>query len=355
MVNKVANRSTIRDVALRANVSTATVSRVLGDAGYPVSESLRERVLKAADELDYQPNKAAQLLRKQNGNEIGIIIPGISNPFYYQAIDGIDSVVSEAGQALILCNSEHDAQKERDYLRMLYERQALGAIISSMDTSPRTINEYIRKGMRIVLLDQYIKGANCPVISGNLRTNGRLATAHLCELGHRKIAFATTPLSRWTRREIYLGYRESLMEEDILPDDKYLFVGDPQNENYGNDLELEAGSMAGNAFVEDECDATAIVCINDMVAFGLIHALSYHGIRVPEDVSIIGFDDIPLAKVFCPPLTTVRYPSEQMGKLAAMMLTDSIASNKDLDPLGIQLLPQLMVRGSVLEIRKKED
>ncbi len=350
--NNQGKRPTIKDVALLANVSVATVSRALGKSGYPVSEPLRKRVFEAAETLNYQPNMAAQLLRKKSGSEIGIIIPSISNPFYLQAISGIDAVLSEAGQALVLCNTEHDVTKEHDYLNMLYNRQAMGAIISSMDTSPATINEYVRKGMKIVLLDQYIKGAICPVISSNLRNNGRLAINYLHDLGHRKIAFATTPINRWTRQEIYLGFAEALKSYGIAVRDDYLFVGDPTDESYGDDLELNAGALAASSFVESACDATAIVCINDMVAFGVINTLVLNGIRVPEDVSVMGFDDIPMAKVYCPPLTTVRYPSEQMGRLAAMMLTDSISSNKELDPLGIQLLPQLMVRGSVLEVKE---
>lgn len=349
MAGHTARRATIKDVALRANVSTATVSRALGDSGYPVSDSLRERVFRAAQELGYRPNRAAQQLRKKNANEIGIIIPSISNPFYLQAINGIDAVVSEGGKALILCNTEHRAEKERAFLEMLYARQALGVIISSVDVSPNTINQYVRRGMRIVLLDQYIRGANCPVISSDMKDNGRLAVSHLVELGHRKIAFATTPLSRWTRREMYLGYKEALAAEGIEAEESYLFIGNPEEGGYGDDVELSAGTLAAKAFLEMNCDATAMVCVNDMVAFGVINTLALHGVRVPQDVSVIGFDDVPLAKAYCPPLTTVRYPSEQMGRLAAMMLTDSIVSNKGLDPLGIQLLPQLMVRGSAIE------
>ena len=346
MTNNAIKRPTIKEVALRANVSTATVSRALSGSGYPVSESLRERVQRAADDLGYQPNKAAQLLRKRSADEIGIIIPSISNPFYLQAINGIDAVVSESGQALVLCNTEHRVDKEHDYLQMLYGRQTLGAIISSVDVSPKTINEYVRKGMKIVLLDQYIRGANCPVISSNMRDNGMLAVNYLLDLGHREIAFATTPLSRWTRREIYLGYKEALVAKGITPDDRYLFVGDPSNANYGGDIELNAGALAANTFLDTNCEATAIVCVNDMIAFGVINTFSLHGIRVPDDVSVMGFDDIPLARVYCPPLTTVRYPSEQVGRLAAMMLTDSITSNKELDPLGVQLAPNLIVRRS---------
>lgn len=348
MRNNGANRPTIRDVAVHANVSIATVSRALGDSDYPVSEALRERVIKSAELLGYSPNRAAQILRSKSSNEIGLVIPSVSNPFYLQAINGIDSVISDKGQVLVLCNTSHDVDREREYLETLYSRRAVGAIISSVDTSPDTVNRFVRGGMKIVLLDQLIQGAKCPVISTSMRNNGRLAVYHLFDLGHRQIAFATTPLSRWTRQEIYTGYWEGLKNKGIEPDDDLLFIGDAGDDISADNLELRAGSLAAKAYLDSGCKATAIICINDMVAFGVISTLTHRGVRVPEDVSVMGFDDIPLAGAYCPPLTTIRYPAEQMGRLAAMMLTDSISSNKELDSLGIQLLPEIMNRQSTM-------
>lgn len=342
-------RPTIRDVAQEAHVSIATVSRALGNADYPMNEILRERVRATAAELGYHPNLAAQLLRRDDSRDVGLIIPNISNPFYLQALCGINAVVSERDYMFVLCNTERDAAREQEYLRQLYQRRSLGAIISSVDTSPDTINQYVEKGMKIVLLDQQIHGAKCPVISFDSRGSGTLAANYLLKLGHRQIAFATTPLSRWTRQEIYLGYQEALAGAGVSPEKDYLFVADPSNDSYGNDIELTAGAMVAAQFIESRCDATAIICINDMVAFGVIQTLINNNIRVPEDVSVIGFDDIPFAGVYSPALTTVRYPSEQTGRLAAMMLMDSISSNKGLDTLEMQLTPQLVVRRTTRE------
>lgn len=342
-------RPTIRDVALEAHVSIATVSRAMSGTEYPMNEALRERVRSVAAELGYHPNVAAQLLRREGSRDVGLIIPNISNPFYLQALCGINAVVSERDYMFVLCNTERDAKKEQEYLRQLYQRQSLGAIISSVDISPDTINQYVEKGMKIVLLDQQIHGARCPMISFDSRGSGALAVNYLLRLGHRQIAFATTPLSRWTRQEIYLGYQEALNNANVTPEADYLFVADPSNDTYGNDIELTAGMMVANQFVESGCDATAILCINDMVAFGVIQTLLLNNIRVPEDVSVIGFDDIPFAGVYSPALTTVRYPSEQTGRLAAMMLIDSISSNKGLDTLEMQLTPQLIIRQTTME------
>ncbi len=352
MNNNDAKRPTIKDVAAHANVSVATVSRALSNKDYPISDTLRERVWTSASELGYQPNATAQLLRRGSSYDIGLIIPNISNPFYLQAINGIDAVISEKDQTLVLCNTENDVSKERKYLNRLYRRQSLGVIISSMDSTPDAINEYVRKGLKIVLLDQQIRGANCSMISSNMRSNGKLAVRHLHALGHRKIAFVTTPLIRWTRQEIYNGYCEEMLKENIVPEEHWLFVVDPPDVHYENDIEVNAGVMAANAFIEKRCEATAILCINDMVAFGVISTFIQKGIRVPEDVSVMGFDDIPLASIYCPGLTTVRYPAEQMGRLAAMMLVDSISSNKEFDPLGIQLLPHLIVRQTTMALKR---
>ncbi len=337
-------RLTIRDVADVAHVSIATVSRALNSSDYPMNAALRERVQAVAEELGYHPNLAAQLMRKDRSRDVGLIIPNISNPFYLQALNGINAVVSEKDYMFILCNTERSPLKEQEYLKQLYQRQSLGAIISSIDTSPDTINQYVEKGMKIVLLDQQISGAKCPVISFDSRGSGKLAVNYLIKLGHEKIVFATTPLSRWTRQEIYFGYQEALTSAGFSVDENYLYVADPSDDTYGNDVELNAGTIIAKKFLEDRCDASAIVCINDMVAFGVIQTLLQNGLRIPEDISVIGFDDIPFAGIYTPSLTTIRYPSEQAGRLAAMMLVDSISSNKGLDALEMHLAPQLVIR-----------
>ena len=337
-------RPTIRDVAREANVSIATVSRAMSGADYPMNSALRERVQSAAAALGYQPNVAAQLLRREAGRDIGLIVPNISNPYYLQALRGISAAVSEKDYMFVLCNSEREVQREHEYLRQLYQRQALGAIISSVDTSPDTINQYVEKGLKIVLLDQQIRGVKCPMIRFDSRGSGTMAADYLLKLGHRRIAFATTPLSRWTRQEIYQGYRQALSGAGVEPDERYLFETDSASDSPSGDGDLVAGAALADMFLSRKSDATAIICNNDMVAFGFLQTLLKNGVRVPEDVSVMGFDDVPFAAVYSPALTTIRYPSEQTGRFAAMMLMDSISSNKGLDTLEMQLTPQLVVR-----------
>lgn len=350
-MTKEIKRPTIRDVAREAHVSIATVSRAMNDPGYPMSDALRKHVRAVAENIGYHPNVAAQLLRKDSGTDIGLVIPNISNPYYLQALRGINAVVAGNNYMLVLCNSERDVNKEREYLDLLCQRQTLGAIVSSADTSPDAINRYVEAGMKIVLLDQQIRGVRCPMIRFDSRNSGKLATKYLLSLGHRQIAFLTTPLNRWTRQEIYIGYQQALTDAGVTPDENYLFATDPPPHSFGNDVELMVGALAAKKFIESRCDATAILCINDMVAFGVMQTLLQNGVRVPQDVSVMGFDDVPFAGYYSPGLTTVHYPSEQTGRLAAMMLLDSISSNKGLVTLEMQLTPQLSIRQSTAERR----
>lgn len=339
---------TIKDVAELAGVSVATASRVLSESGYPVRPALQQRVKDAAEKLDYTPNTMAQSLRREVCRDIALIIPNLSNPFYLQAVLGVGEGLASGDYNLIFCNTMHDPQRERNFLKQLYERQVKGVILSSVEESNvDTINKYVKKGMRFVFLDQMLSGVECPGINYDSKAGARMAVEHLLEKGHKKIAFATTPLVRFTRQQIYNGYQEALLAADIPCDPELLFERSISKLGRGSDYELTLGKQIAEEFIEKGCPATAIMCINDMIAIGLIQALSQNGIRVPEDVSVVGFDDIPLAGAYLPALTTVHYPAQEIGRLAAIMLLDSIQSSEKQTALTMNLAPQLIVRDSV--------
>jgi LacI family transcriptional regulator len=343
-------RSTITDVARLAGTSVTTVSRVLNNSKYPVSPQLRQRVKDAAAALDYVPNAMARSLRGSTICDIGIVIPNITNPFYLQTILGINSVAYVNGYSLLLCNTMRQVDKEREYLRKLFERQVQGVILSSVDEDADIVREYIRKGMKFVLLDQRMENIDCSCINFDSRKGARMAVKYLIDQGHRRIALATTPLTRWTRNEVHKGYRESLVSAGLDYGDELLYISGPEREDEGNDYELGAGKALAKKFIQNRKDATAVLCINDMVAFGFINALAMEGIRVPDDVSVIGFDDIPFAEAFLPPLTTIRYPSHETGRLAAMMLLDNIQNGSERMPLDMNLVPRLIIRDTVRRI-----
>ena len=341
-------QKTIRDVAQLAGVSVATASRVLNDSGYPVRQQLRQRVREAAETLEYTPNLMAKSLRKEICRDIALIVPNISNPFYLQAVLGVGEALSAGDYNMIFCNTMHDPEREQSFLRQLYERQVKGVILSSVaEGTAELVQKFMQRGMKFVLLDQMLSDVESPGIHYDSRAGARMAVEHLLSCGHRKIAFATTSLVRFTRTEIYKGYQEAMTAAGIGCLPELLYECTINKTGRGSDYELNIGRQIGKQFLDDGCPATGVLCINDMVAIGLIQTLVQGGIRVPEDVSVIGFDDIPIAGAILPPLTTVHYPAQEIGRLAAIMLLDSIENNEDQTALTMSLTPKLILRDSV--------
>lgn len=348
MGKKSDKRITITDIAKLAGTSVTTVSRVLNDVNYPVSEELKKKVREAAEAVNYVPNPMARSLKSNDTfSDIGIVIPNISNQFYLQTTLGINNIAFEKGYNLLLCNTMRRVEKEREYLRMLYERQVRGVILSSIDPDPSIVCDYISKGMKFVLLDQRIENSNCSCISFDSRKGAAIAINYLISQGHKRIAFATTPLTRWTRKEVFIGYKEALKAAGIEYTEELLYVSGREFDNEDSNYEVNSGDVLATQFIENPHDATAVLCINDMVAFGFIRTLSKYGVRVPEDISVVGFDDIPFADTFLPPLTTIRYPSNETGKLAAMMLFSNMSDDGDNLTLDMNLEPKLIVRETV--------
>lgn len=337
---------TIRDVARHAGVSVATASRALNDPDYPVNAVLRMKVKEAAAQLEYVPNVLARSLRREVCRDIALVIPNISNPFYLQAMLGINDVLMKNSYSLILCNTMWDVEKERQYLRQLYERQTRGVILSSVDDKADCIKEYAGKGMHFVLLDQMLSGVEFPGINFDSRSGARMAVEHLISKGHRRIAFGTMPLNRWTRIEMHKGYRDALVRQGIDYQPSLVYECSVNGTDLDSDLELRVGHRITEAFLRDGCPATAILCVNDMVAIGVIQALMKNGKRVPQDVSVIGFDDIPFASAVLPALTTIHCPVLETGRLATLMLMDILSGSGELT-LSMNLSPQLMERDTV--------
>lgn len=344
-------QATIRDVAELANVSLATVSRVLTDSSYPVSPELKQRVRDAAEKLQYIPNGSRGLTYGQQ-RDIALVLPNITNQFYMQTMLGVGDVLVKQDYNLVLCNTVRNARQEHTFLYQLYNKGVKGVILSSVDENADIVNEYVRKGMKFVLLDQKISNMECSGISFDSREGARLATQYLIDKEHTSIAFATLPMNRWTRTEMFKGYQGALRSAGLSCSRKLVYERMPEEvPNYSN-LELETGCMIAKEFLKAGCPATAIVCINDMLAIGVIRTLVANGVKVPEDVSVIGFDDIPFSGIFMPALTTVHCSAVEMGRLAALMLLDSFENEMNEAPVSMRLAPTLVVRDSVAGPRK---
>ena len=343
-----AKQATIRDVAKLAGVSLATASRALNNPDYPVDARLRQKVRDAADKLEYVPNVMAQSLRRENSRDIGLVIPNVSNPFYLQTMLGINDVLAQRSYQMILCNTMRNAEQERAYLRRLYERQTRGVIISTVDESSEVVREYAQRGMKFVLLDQLPDGVESPGIHFDSRAGARMAVEYLISQGHRRIAFATMPMTRWTRIEMHKGYRDAHLMGGLAYDPALVYEFGTDASSLSDDPELRAGHDIASRFLADGCPATAIMCNNDMVAIGVIQTLLRSGKRVPQDVSVMGFDDIPFAAAFLPALTTIHCPAAETGRLAALMMLD-ILGNSSMS-VSMNLTPSLVVRESVCAI-----
>jgi LacI family transcriptional regulator len=200
--------------------------------------------------------------------------------------------------------------------------------------------------MNFVLLDQKLPNDKCSHIGFDVLAGALMGTKYLIECGHKRIAFASTPLNRWTRQKAYQGYTQAMERANLEIDEKYLLISEDEIENEEEGYEVNAGRLMGKKFIKIKSDATAVMTVNDMMAFGFIQELNRNGIRVPDDVSVMGFDDIPFASLFSPALTTICYPSFETGKLAAKVLFEKMNEETDFN-LNVRLEPKLVIRDSV--------
>lgn len=340
-------RATISDIAKAANASIATVSRVLNDTDYPVHDELRERVRKAAESLNYTPNFLGKSLKSGRSNDIGVIVPSLINPFYAEVIAGIEKECRKSGYNPIFCSSEHKPDKEKELLNLLQEKCVEGTLISTINEGSDYLKHLISNNSNIALLDQLLPNFNGDSVSFDFYQAGTLSVLYLLRKGHRNIAFLSAPIERFSRRTICKGFRDALINAGIPFPDENLFISDMKDDNGKMGInEFENGCRLARMFLESGCAATAIVAINDITAFGVIHELIRNGRRVPEDISVIGFDDIQFSAMLNPPLTTISQPSFEMGTLAASVLIERI-TQKDKPVTRILLKPAIVERESV--------
>lgn len=342
-------KTTIYDIAAKVGTSTATVSRVLSNSGYPVRDEMRCRILDAAKEMNYSPNMIGRMLKKSESKDIGVIIPTIINPFYPQMVLGIELEARQRGYNILLCNSFREAETEKKYIESLYQKQVGGIIISSIGENHSFLKEIQSKGVRIVVFDQDIEDLECSKVGFNYIRGGVLAVEHLIKMGHQNIAFLTSPLTRRSRRETMEGYRLALLKNDLNYRERNALISEHEEETTNGNYEFKNGKRLAQRFLELDDRPTAIFAVNDMTAFGIIQQLLNSGVRVPEDVSVVGFDNIEVSSMINPPLTTVDQPSFETGRLACKMLLESMG-DREYKNVSVTLEPTLIIRNSVKEI-----
>jgi LacI family transcriptional regulator len=329
--------ATIKDVALRANVSVTTVSHVVNATRF-VSKVARQRVNEAIRELHYVPSALARSLKNNRTHTIGMMIPNCSNPFFAELIRGIEDACFAANFNVILCNSDDDANKQRKYIRVLMEKQVDGMIVFSSGGDNELSELLLETGMPQILLDREVEKVQADLVEVDHEAGGWLATRHLLELGHLRIGCITGPLDLAPARQRLQGYRRALSEASMQINPLWQVEGGFTSEN---------GYAAMQRLLVSNQRPSAIFASNDLMAIGALCAAAGHGLRIPHDISVVGFDDIALAAFSSPPLTTVAQPKHQLGSMAASFLMARIADPSL--PLRREILqPQLCLRQSTM-------
>ncbi len=327
--------TTIRQVADKAGVSVTTVSHVINNTRF-VSDVLRERVQRAMTELNYRPNALARSLRLGQTHTLGLILPDSANPFFAEIGHAIEAAAFERGYSVILCNTENDPTKELLYTNVLENRQVDGMVFVAAGGNHEALSSIVRNGLPLVVVDRDLGSLGVDAVTTNNYQGGLLATRHLIELGHTIIGCITGPSDLTPSAERVTGYSDALKEADLEVKGTLLVRGD---------FHVPSGLTAATLLLQQDPRPTALFVCNDLMAIGALHAAAQLGLRVPDDVAIVGFDDIELASYTIPPLTTVCQPKQEIGHTAIQLILDRMASPVR-SPRHEILRPQLMIRAS---------
>jgi LacI family transcriptional regulator len=328
--------ATIQDVAKLAQVSIATVSRVLNGTAY-VNADIAARVREAAKQLDYQPSRAARALRGNRSRIIGLLISDIQNPFFTTLIRGIEDVVQRSGYSVILCNSDEDPHKERQSIEVLCAEHVAGAIVVPTTEHQRGLRLFQEHDIPVISVDRRVKDRITDAVLVDNVLGAYQAVTHLITNGYRRIGIITGPVNTTTGRERIEGYRKALHEAGIATDPLIERIGSFREES-GRYLTEELLSLAN--------PVDALFTANNLMTMGAIEAIHARSLRIPDDIAIVGFDEMPWAALSAISLTTVTQPVYEIGTTAALRLFQRIESPSMFTKQEIVLSPTLRIRGS---------
>jgi len=331
--------ATIYDVAQKAGVSLATVSRVM-NKNTNVGEKTRQKVLAAMAELDYRPNTFAQSLASNSSNSVGVLVSQLDGPYYGPMMAEIESSLRAANKHVIIAVGHSDAAQEKDSVEFLLGRGCDALILDVEAVSDQYLIELSQGTTPIVLINRYIDAISERCIYLNNELGGYLATRHVLELGHRQIAYVSGPKRKHDANERLEGHKKALAEFGVVLQPELLVEGDYKED--GGVLAMQQLLQSGEKF-------TAVVCANDQMVSGAISVCLEQGIRVPQELSFVGYDNIPFARYISPKLTTVNNPIHEMGKMAALWLLRNIYKNDQIAVASI-FTPELVVRESAIRL-----
>ncbi len=329
--------ATIKDVARLAGVSTTTVSHVINKTRF-VAEPTQEKVMRAVNELNYAPSAVARSLKCNSTRTIGMLVTQSTNLFFSEVIDGVESYCYRQGYTLILCNTGGIYEKQRDYIRMLAEKRVDGILVMCSDFTEE-LQAMLDRHADIpkVIMDWGPETSKADKIIDNSEEGGYLATKYLIENGHQDIACLSGHLVKSVCQERISGFRRAMNEANLPINEDWILEGN---------FECDTAVIAADKITKMQQRPSAVFCFNDTMAFGLISRLQQNGIRVPEDMSVIGYDNIELAEYFSPPLTTIHQPKRRVGKNAFEILLARI-KDKGHERRVFEMHPEIVIRDTV--------
>lgn len=322
----------LKDVADLTGLSISTISYVL-NGKKKVKEETYQRIMEAVEKVGYRPNQLARSLKTRQTLTIGVVVPDISNEFFPQIVKGIDDKAHDFNYNIILCNTNNDVDREEDYINTLLSKDIDGIIFIGTAKS-QTILEN-KTNIPIVLVDRKMGEQYISVVSDNYK-GGYLATEHLIERGKKSIALLSGQVFIKTFFDRMKGYMDALKDNSIIYNEDYVV---------GCDFTTQGGYDGINELIKKNIEFNAVFAANDLIALGAMRALMENGKKIPDDVAIVGYDDIVISSTVMPSLTTIRQPKYEMGQYAADILIKSIA-NKSLIQEHIVLQPSMIVRES---------
>lgn len=323
------------DVAREAGVSLMTVSRVVNDKG-EVSPQTRRRVQDVIQRLGYRPSEIARSLATKRTGTIGLVVPDNANPFFSEIARVAEQIAYAEHYSIFLANTEEDPQRELDVLRSFEEKRVDGALLCSSRLDDEDLRRVLDRFPAGVLINRRLEGAAVSVVRIDDVTAGRLATEHLLRTGNRAIGFLAGPPASYSGQQRHLGYRAALEDAGLAYDAAWVRHCAP---------EVEGGREAARALLTGHSELTALFCYNDLVAVGALQTCEELGLRVPEEMALVGVDDIPVAGLVTPALTTCRISRHELGDRAMHALLDRV-NGRASEATEVVLQPQLIVRAS---------
>jgi len=307
-----------KDIAAKAGVSVATVSRVVNNIGY-VKEETKKKVFAAFDDLAKKDKIISHSIAKQKNNIIGVIIPDIANPFFGEVIKGISAVAEKHSASLLVCNTDEKLETELKYLELFKTNKIIGLIITPKTDQMKYNSEYLYQledlGVPIVLLDRGINLSHFNSVFVNNTSGAFEAVSALINEGHRDIAIISGPMSSKPGRERFYGYENALIDHNLEVNKDYVFYGD---------FRLSSGYKITKKILQMKHKPTAIFVANNMMAQGAVKALVEEGVKIPDDMAFVSFDDVDMFEIMNMNISTVSRPTDLMGEVAAEMLFDLV-------------------------------